>query len=97
MDAETRYPIHEQELLAIIHALTNWRHYLHGGGGAAAGVLPEPAESWSFLDSDVVCAVTAGLSVLEDQTPATYREAMASRTKTSGKLPWTRRWRPWRR
>jgi len=29
-DAETRYPVHEQELLAIIHALTSWRHYLHG-------------------------------------------------------------------
>ena len=30
LDAETRYPVHEQELLAIIHALTAWRHYLHG-------------------------------------------------------------------
>jgi hypothetical protein len=29
-DAETRYPVHEQELLAIIQALTAWRHYLHG-------------------------------------------------------------------
>ncbi len=29
-DAETRYPVHEQELLAIIHALTNWEHYLAG-------------------------------------------------------------------
>jgi hypothetical protein len=30
LDAETRYPVHEQELLAIIHALNAWRHYLHG-------------------------------------------------------------------
>jgi len=30
LDAETRYPVHEQELLAIIQALTTWRHYLHG-------------------------------------------------------------------
>jgi hypothetical protein len=30
-DAETRYPVHEQELLAIIQALSAWRHYLHGG------------------------------------------------------------------
>ena len=30
IDAETRYPVHEQELLAIIQALTAWRHYLHG-------------------------------------------------------------------
>jgi hypothetical protein len=30
LDAETRYPVHEQELLAIIHALTAWRHYLLG-------------------------------------------------------------------
>lgn len=30
-DAETRYPVHEQELLAIVQALTAWRHYLHGG------------------------------------------------------------------
>jgi hypothetical protein len=30
LDAETRYPVHEQELLAIIHALRNWRCYLSG-------------------------------------------------------------------
>lgn len=30
LDAETRYPVHEQELLAIIHALSTWRHYLSG-------------------------------------------------------------------
>ena len=30
LEAETRYPVHEQELLAIIHALNSWRHYLHG-------------------------------------------------------------------
>jgi len=28
--AETRYPVHEQELLAIMSALTTWRHYLEG-------------------------------------------------------------------
>ena len=28
--AETRYPVHEQELLAIITALTLWRHHLEG-------------------------------------------------------------------
>lgn len=28
--AETRYPVHEQELLAIITALTTWKHYLSG-------------------------------------------------------------------
>ena len=28
--AESRYPVHEQELLAIITALTTWRHYLSG-------------------------------------------------------------------
>ena len=30
LDAETRYPTHEQELLAIIHALGTWKHYLSG-------------------------------------------------------------------
>jgi hypothetical protein len=30
LPAETRYPVHEKELLAIVHALTHWRHYLHG-------------------------------------------------------------------
>ena len=30
VDAETRYPVHEQELLAIIYALKKWRHYLSG-------------------------------------------------------------------
>jgi len=30
LDAETRYPTHEQELLAVITALGVWRHYLHG-------------------------------------------------------------------
>ena len=28
--AETRYPVHEQELLAIVTALTTWRHHLEG-------------------------------------------------------------------
>jgi hypothetical protein len=28
--AETRYPVHEQELLAIVTALQTWRHYLSG-------------------------------------------------------------------
>lgn len=30
LPAETRYPVHEKELLAIIHALRHWRHYLFG-------------------------------------------------------------------
>ena len=30
LDAETRYPVHEQELLAVVCALKEWRHYLHG-------------------------------------------------------------------
>jgi len=30
LDAETRYPIHHKEMLAIICALKEWRHYLHG-------------------------------------------------------------------
>jgi hypothetical protein len=30
LPAEKNYPVHEQELLAIIHALKEWRHYLHG-------------------------------------------------------------------
>jgi hypothetical protein len=29
-DHEKNYPVHEQELLAIIIALKEWRHYLHG-------------------------------------------------------------------
>jgi hypothetical protein len=28
--AERNYPVHEQELLAVMHALREWRHYLHG-------------------------------------------------------------------
>ena len=34
-DAEQRYPVGEQELLAVISALTQWRCYL---GGATGGV-----------------------------------------------------------
>lgn len=30
LPAETRYPVHEQELLAIVVACAAWRHYLHG-------------------------------------------------------------------
>ena len=30
LPAERNYPIHEQELLAVICALKEWRHYLHG-------------------------------------------------------------------
>ena len=29
-DHERNYPVHEQELLAVIIALKEWRHYLHG-------------------------------------------------------------------
>ena len=29
--SETRYAVHDKELLAIVHALVKWRHYLHGG------------------------------------------------------------------
>lgn len=29
-DAEKRYPVHEQELLAIVRAVNEWRHYLLG-------------------------------------------------------------------
>jgi RNase H-like domain found in reverse transcriptase/Reverse transcriptase (RNA-dependent DNA polymerase)/Integrase zinc binding domain/Chromo (CHRromatin Organisation MOdifier) domain/Retroviral aspartyl protease len=30
LPAERNYPVHEQELLAVICALKEWRHYLHG-------------------------------------------------------------------
>ena len=30
LPAEQNYPVHEQELLAIVCALKEWRHYLHG-------------------------------------------------------------------
>lgn len=30
LDAETRYPTHEQELLAVILALKKWRHHVYG-------------------------------------------------------------------
>jgi hypothetical protein len=30
LPAEKNYPVHEQELLAVICALKEWRHYLHG-------------------------------------------------------------------
>ena len=29
-DAEVKYPVHEREFLAVIHALRKWRHYLEG-------------------------------------------------------------------
>lgn len=31
LPAEKNYPVHEQELLAIVCALREWRHYLHSG------------------------------------------------------------------
>ena len=30
LPAEKNYPVHEQELLAVVCALKEWRHYLHG-------------------------------------------------------------------
>ena len=29
--AEVNYPVHDQELLSVVHGLKKWRHYLHGG------------------------------------------------------------------
>jgi RNase H-like domain found in reverse transcriptase/Reverse transcriptase (RNA-dependent DNA polymerase)/Integrase zinc binding domain/Integrase core domain/gag-polyprotein putative aspartyl protease len=29
--AEVNYPVHDQELLSVVHGLRKWRHYLHGG------------------------------------------------------------------
>ena len=29
--AEINYPVHDQELLSVVHGLRKWRHYLHGG------------------------------------------------------------------
>ena len=33
--AEKNYPVHEQELLALVEALKTWRHYLHGSAFVA--------------------------------------------------------------
>ncbi len=42
--AERNYPAHVLELLAVVHALCAFRHYLLGGGG------PLPAGCWSDFD-----------------------------------------------
>ena len=38
LDAERNYDIYDKELLAIIKALKEWRHYIQG--------LPHPVEIW---------------------------------------------------
>jgi hypothetical protein len=42
--AERNYPGHVLELLALVHALRAFRHYLLGGGA------PRPAGCWSDFD-----------------------------------------------
>jgi hypothetical protein len=42
--AERNYPAHVLELLAVVHALRAFRHYLLGGGA------PRPAGCWSDFD-----------------------------------------------
>ena len=42
--AERNYPAHILELLAVVHALRVFRHYLLGGGA------PRPADCWSDFD-----------------------------------------------
>ena len=42
--AERNYPAHVLELLAVVHALRTFRHYLLGGGA------PRPADCWSDFD-----------------------------------------------
>jgi hypothetical protein len=42
--AEQNYPAHVLELLAVVHALLVFRHYLLGGGA------PRPVGCWSYFD-----------------------------------------------
>ena len=42
--AERNYPAHILELLAVVHALRTFRHYLLGGGA------PRPAGCWTDFD-----------------------------------------------
>ena len=42
--AERNYPAHVLELLAVVHALRAFRHYLRGGGA------PRPGDCWSDFD-----------------------------------------------
>ena len=54
-------------------------HRVHMAVDAIQDALDAPHPG--FADAELVCAVTAGLSLLEDQTPLTYAAAMASPDK----------------
>ena len=54
------------------------QHHVHMAMSAVSGLLPGGDDRLSSDDTEMVCAVASGLSVLEGQTPNTWKEAMAS-------------------
>jgi hypothetical protein len=46
LSAEKNYPVHEQELLAIVIALREWRHYLHGNSFTARILTDHHSLQW---------------------------------------------------
>jgi len=59
-NAERRYPVGEQELLAVITALRQWRCYLEGAEGGVTVVTDHKPNT--YLDSSPLCNCQAGKS-----------------------------------
>jgi hypothetical protein len=59
-------------------ASTDAEQRAHLAMAAVCSMLPGGEVHPTSADSELVCAVASGLSLLEDQTPGSYKEAMAS-------------------
>ncbi len=65
--SEQNYPIHEQELLAIILALKEWRHYLHGS--SITVITDHHSLQWLQTQTHLSARQTRWLEFLQEFQP----------------------------
>ena len=80
LDAETRYPVHEQELLAIIVALKAWRHYLMG---AKFTITIMTRSQVADAVQDAAAAVRPSSAMARTSSPTTISTSSTSKARSN--------------